>query len=183
LFGKSKRRQFETLFQPHLDAAYNLARYLCGNAYDAEDIVQDAYLRAYRAFDEYNDSNSRAWILTITRNASFSWMRKHRMNLDVSFDEDSHGAENDVLSPDAAKYETPEGIAGSEFNQQLVRRAIELLPIEFREVTVLRELEDLSYREIGIVLGIPKGTVMSRLARARKRLQELLANVNEQERQ
>lgn len=181
MFGRSKREQFERLFQPHLDGAYNLARYLCGNAYDAEDIVQEAYLRAYRAFGEYTNSNSRAWILTITRNTCYSWMRKHTRDFEVSFDEESHSAEMNALLSDSANYESPERIAEGECSQQLVRWAIRSLPVEFREVTVLRELEELSYQEIGIVLGIPKGTVMSRLARARKRLRELLANVNELE--
>lgn len=181
MFGKSKREQFEKLFQPHLNAAYNLARYLCGNAYDAEDIVQEAYLRAYRAFAEYADDNSRAWILTITRNACYSWMRKHHAKFRVCFDEDSNSLGMDAQISDSAIFQSPELITESKCNQQLIRRAIESLPIEFREVTVLRELEELSYREIGLVLGIPKGTVMSRLARARKRLREQLAYVNGRE--
>jgi len=182
LFGKNKRKQFEKLFQPHLDAAYNLARYLCGNAYDAEDIVQEAYLRAYRAFDDYTNDNSRAWILTITRNSCYSWMRRHNMNLNVSFDEEVNSGDIDTLLSSSAIPQSPEQIAESNSKQQLVRQAIKSLPIEFREVAILRELEELSYQEIGLVLGIPNGTVMSRLARARKRLRILLANVNEQER-
>jgi len=174
MFGNSKRRRFETLFQPHLDGAYNLARYLCGSAQDAEDIVQEAYLRAYRAFGGYNNSNSRAWILTITRNACYSWMRKHNASIHVPFDEEVHSVENSVLFSTTTQGEPLELIAEGECRRRQVRLAIESLPLEFREVTVLRELEELSYQDIGRVLDIPQGTVMSRLARARKRLRELL---------
>ncbi len=181
MFGKNKRKQFEEQFQPHLDAAYNLARYLCRNAYDAEDIVQEAYLRAYRAFAEYTDNNSRAWILTITRNTCHSWTRRHNMYMNVSFDEASVCGEVDAQLSDSGIPESPEQIVASESSQQLIRLAIESLPVDFREAVVLRELEGLSYREIALVLGIPEGTVMSRLARARFRLRELLANANAQE--
>lgn len=140
--------------------------------------MQEAYLRAYRAFGEYADGNSRAWILTITRNTCYSWMRRHAMNLDVSYDRQSVCGEVDAQLSGSDMLQSPEQIAASESNQQLIRRAIESLPIEFREVTVLRELEGLSYHEIGRVLDIPAGTVMSRLARARLRLRELLANVD-----
>ncbi len=178
MFGNSKRKQFEAQFRPHLDAAYNLAHYLCRSAYDAEDIVQEAYLRAYRAFDEYADGNSRAWILTITRNTCYSWMRRHATNLNVSYDQRSVCGEVDAQLSNSDLLQSPEQIAASDGNRKLIRRAIESLPIEFREVTVLRELEGLSYREIGQVLDIPEGTVMSRLARARLRLRKLLVNVD-----
>ena len=143
--------------------------------------MQEAYLRAYRAFDGYISSNDRAWILTITRNTCYSWMRKHNMNVTVSFDEKAFRENDDIYISDATNFQSPECIAESENNQQLIRQAIEQLPLEFREVTVLRELEDMSYKEIEIILDIPKGTVMSRLARARKRLRQLLANVKHQE--
>ncbi len=181
MFRKSKRKQYEKLFKPHMDAAYNLARYLCGDAYDAEDIVQEAYLRAYHAFDGYTDDNSRAWILTITRNTCYSWMRRHNMDFSVSFDEETNSIEAAAQFSDSAIPRSPEQIVESQVSQQLVRKAIESLPIEFREVAILRELEGLSYHEIGYVLGIPKGTVMSRIARARNRLRGLLANVDGQE--
>lgn len=178
MFGNSKRKQFEAQFRPHLDAAYNLARYLCRNAYDAEDIVQEAYLRAYRAFGEYTDGNSRAWILTITRNTCHSWMRRHTMNRNVSYDQSAVCGEVDAQLSASDRLQSPEQITASERNRQLVRQTIESLPMEFREVAVLRELEGMSYHEIGQVLDIPAGTVMSRLARARSRLRELLADVD-----
>jgi len=140
--------------------------------------VQEAYLRAYRAFGEYADENSRAWILTITRNTCYSWMRRHAMSLNVSYDRQSVCGEVDAQLSGSDLLQSPEQIAASESNQKLIRRAIESLPMEFREVTVLRELEGLSYREIGQVLDIPEGTVMSRLARARLRLRKLLVNVD-----
>ncbi len=177
MFRKSQRKRFEKLFQPHLAAAYNLARYLSRDAYDAEDIVQEAYLRAYRAFGEYSNDNGRAWILTITRNTCHSWMRRHHRDHSVSYDEPSVRAEVDAQRSGTADPRSPEQIAESECEQQRIRQAIESLPVEFREVAVLRELEELSYKEIGLVLDIPLGTVMSRIARARDRLRQSLRSL------
>ena len=179
--NNNRRKQFEKLFQPHIDAAYNLARYLCGNAYDAEDIVQEAYLRAYRAFSDYKNDNARAWILTITRNTCYSWIRKNNININVPFDEEINSTENLTLISDSAISKSPEQMLENHDIQSLVRQAIKSLPIEFREVAVLRELEGLSYHEIGLILDIPKGTVMSRIARARSRLRDLLVNPDQQE--
>jgi len=176
LFGNNKRKQFEMLFQPHLDAAFNLARHLCSNACDAEDIVQEAYMRAYRSFDKYTDNNSRAWILTITRNTCYSWMRRNYMKPDISFDEESVNDYVDVAEQDAVIPRSPEQNVMALCDQQNVKSAIDALSLEFREVIILRELEGFSYREIGQVLDIPDGTVMSRLARARRRLRKLLEN-------
>jgi RNA polymerase sigma-70 factor (ECF subfamily) len=173
LFGISKRKQFETLFLPHLDAAYNLARYMSGSPVDAEDIVQEAYLKAYRAFGSYTDENSRAWILTITRNTSRSWLRRHHQ-VDISFDEKINSMEMAAPLSDSAIGHSPDQMTEIIYNQQQIRNAIELLPVEFREVAILRELEELTYQEIGLVLDIPIGTVMSRIARARNRLRQLL---------
>ncbi|MEE9492393.1 MAG: sigma-70 family RNA polymerase sigma factor [Gammaproteobacteria bacterium] len=175
MFGNGRRKQFEKLFQPHLNAAYNLARYLCGNAFDAEDIVQEAYLRAYRAFANYNDENSRAWILTITRNTCYSWMRKYHMNIEMSFNEELDSTEIEGM-PACSIPQSPEQLAESACCQRQVREAIKLLPIAFREVIILRELEGLSYREIAAVTGNPQGTVMSRLSRARQQLRQLLGD-------
>ena len=176
MFGKGKRKQFERLFYPHLDAAYNLARYLCANVLDAEDVVQESYLKAYRAFGGYTDDNSRAWILTITRNTCHTLLRKNNMLHSIPFNDEI--TDGDMAAPvfNSAYLRSPEDLADSSSNCQRVRQAIESLPVEFREVAVLRDLEGLSYSEIGLVLGIPKGTVMLRIARARKRLRILLAD-------
>lgn len=181
LFVDKKRRQFEALFQPHLDAAYNLARYLCGNSTDAEDIVQEVYLKAYRAFDNYANDNSRAWILTITRNTCYSWWRKNKNNAGQVFDDNSYSPGNHHQDFFATHNESPEKFAEHADLQQYLKSAIAALPIEFREVFVLRQLEDLSYDEISTILDIPRGTVMSRLARARARLQQPLTKIGIQD--
>lgn len=151
---------------PHLDAAYNFARWLARNDHDAEDIVQEAYLRAVRYGHSFSGENPRAWILAIVRNTFYTW-RKGNNSTDqsVSFDEELHcaGCEED-----------PEARLIRDADAQTVTRAIEQLPAEFREVIVLREFEDLSYREIARVTGTPIGTVMSRLARARAHLRRII---------
>lgn len=172
LFGNKKRKQFERLFQPHLDAAYNLARYLSGNDNDAEDIVQEAYLKAYRAFDSYIDTNARSWVLTITRNTCYSWMQQHRQSLyqSISFDEQSTNNLTEEYFDELQNILSPEQEIEKMYSQHLVVQAIEALPVEYKETIVLREMSGLSYKEIAKVIGIPQGTVMSRLARARSRL-------------
>jgi RNA polymerase sigma-70 factor (ECF subfamily) len=150
---------------PHLDAAYNLARWLTRNEHDAEDVVQDAFLRAFKFFDGFHGSNSRSWLLSIVRNATFDWLKRNRKSeLTAVFDEELH-------SQDAAE-QAGSSLAGAD--QEMVRKSIEELPVEFREVTILRELEGMSYKEIAEITGAPIGTVMSRLARARKQLQTVL---------
>lgn len=177
MFGNKKRKQFERLFQPHLDAAYNLARYLSGNANDAEDIVQEAYLKAYRAFDAYTDNNARAWVLTITRNTCYSWLQKNRQNLyqNVPFDEQVNSAVSSAVADSHQIILSPLQQAEDEQLKYQIMQAIEVLPIEYRESIILREMYELSYKEIARITGVPQGTVMSRLARARKRLAKLLA--------
>ena len=161
----SKQARFEELIMPHLDAAYNLARWLTRNEHDAEDVVQDAFLRAFKFFDGFHGSNSRSWLLSIVRNASFDWLKKNRRSeLTVVFDEELHGQETSEQAGSS--------LAGAD--QEMVRKSIEDLPVEFREVTILRELEGMSYKEIAEITGAPIGTVMSRLARARKQLQTVL---------
>ncbi len=152
--------RFETVVLPHLDAAYNLARYITRNAQDAEDVVQDACLRALKHFETFRGeegTSARAWLLTIVRN---------RGGAVLEFDEAQHSGAVEGEHPEAA-------LLRSAANESL-RRALDSLAPEFREVIVLRELEGLSYKEISDVAGVPVGTVMSRLSRARKRLQEAL---------
>jgi len=153
---------------PHLDAAYNLARWLTGKEHDAEDVVQDACLRAFKFFGGFRGGNCRSWLLTIVRNTAYTWMEKNRGHQSVTeFDEETHAMEDDSPNPEASLL--------LQADRAQVRAAIEQLPAEFREVIVLRELEDLSYREIASIADVPIGTVMSRLARARKILQQTLS--------
>jgi RNA polymerase sigma-70 factor (ECF subfamily) len=155
---------FEEAFLPHLDAAYNLARWLTRNEADAQDVVQDAYLRAFRFFNSFHGTDGRAWLLAIVRNAAYTWLRRNK-SAELPYDSDEAMQLRKSDEPD------PETLQVIRFQRQLVREAIEELPLEFREVIILRELEELSYKEIAVVTGIPIGTVMSRLARARHKLQ------------
>jgi RNA polymerase sigma factor (sigma-70 family) len=151
----------------HLDAAYNLARWLTHNEHDAEDIVQDAYLRAIRHFGGFHGGEGRAWLLTIVRNRCYDSARhKGFRERTTPFDEDLHNTRQVTLDPESSLLQKER--AG------LLREALAELPLELREVLVLRELEELSYREIASIARIPMGTVMSRLSRARQRLQVLL---------
>jgi RNA polymerase sigma factor (sigma-70 family) len=163
---KDKRRQFELIVLPHLDAAFNLARWLTGDDQDAQDVVQDATLRAFKFFDSYHGGNSRAWLLAIVRNTTYTWLRQNRGQSTmamVSLEEDEIvDTESDSL----------EGTLLQEVDAQQVRAALAALPVEFREVIILHDLEGLAYKEIALVTNIPLGTVMSRLSRARGRLQK-----------
>lgn len=157
-----RRRRFEAQALPHLDAAYNLARWLSRSPVDADDIVQDAMLRAFRAFDGFRGGDAKAWLLTIVRNcwASAGKATKRRGHTSLE-DENLVAVETD-----------PETSAIQAGNQRRLDVLIAALPSEFREVLILREMEDLSYREIADITGTPIGTVMSRLARARAMLRE-----------
>jgi RNA polymerase sigma-70 factor (ECF subfamily) len=160
--------KFEELILPHLDAAYNLARWLVRNGTEAEDLVQEAYLRAWKGFSGFRGADGRSWLLTIVRNACYTWLHANRrQDLAVEFDEDIHTRES--TRPDA------ERLVAESSGRQALEKALAELPAEFREVIVLRELEELSYKEISEIAGVPVGTVMSRLARARARLQLWLA--------
>jgi RNA polymerase sigma-70 factor (ECF subfamily) len=160
-----ERIRFEQFVLPHLDAGVNLARWLLRNRADAEDVVQDAMLRAYRFFSGFHGGDARAWFLQIVRNACYSWLEKKRpIELITEFDEEIH------QRPTA----TPETIAAQSDERQQLMKALELLPPRSREVLVLRELEECSYKEIAEITGIPMGTVMSTLSRARERLQRIL---------
>lgn len=150
---------------PHLVAAYNLARWLTRNAHDAEDVVQEAYLRAFKFFGTFRGGDCRPWLLTIVRNTCYTWMQQNRAaELKDNFDEAMESLESTTLNPEARLLAI--------VDHQRLRQALEALPVEFREVMVLRELEGLSYKEIADIADVPIGTVMSRLARARKRLQQ-----------
>jgi len=150
---------------PHLAAAYNLARWLTGNDHDAEDVVQESYLRALRSFDGFHGADGRPWILAIVRNACYTWLQQNRRK--------PLALEDAMLEvPDTKP--NPEALHLADIDQKSLRRAIEDLPEEFREAIILRELEGLSYKEIGAITGAPIGTVMSRLARARNRLEQAL---------
>jgi RNA polymerase sigma-70 factor (ECF subfamily) len=166
----SELARFEKMVLPHLDDAYTLARYLVRDEHDARDVVQDAYLRAVRHFGTFRGAGAlegRGWLLAIVRNCAHTFLRGARANpATTEFDEDAHSGEGAGEDADA---EVRRGAA-----RETVRRALERLAPEFREVIVLRELEGLSYKEIAQVTGSPVGTVMSRLARARQRLLEAL---------
>jgi RNA polymerase sigma-70 factor (ECF subfamily) len=163
----SRRVRFEVLVLPHLDAAFNLARWLARDDQDAEDIVQDAFLRAFDALDGLRGENARPWLLAIVRNTTFSWLAQRRNGAtQVSYDEELHAVAD--LDSDPAR------LALCADDRRQVDEALARVPPPFREVIVLRELEDMSYREIAAVLGIPVGTVMSRLARGRKMLADEL---------
>ena len=159
---------FEETMLPHMDAAHNLAKWLLRNEQDAQDVVQEAYLRAFKSFAGFHGSNGRAWLLTIVRNTSYTLLKKkHAVDLTTPFDEEIHGTGSDPASP-ATILEHSE-------DAELIREAMDQLPAEFREIVVLRHQEGLSYKEIGDIAQIPPGTVMSRLARARGKLKEYLA--------
>ena len=165
---KEELMSFEAAMLPHLDAAHNLARWLLRNEQDAQDVVQEAYLRAFKSFGGFHGSNGRAWLLTIVRNTSYTLLKKnHAVDLTTTFDEEIHGSGRESVSP-ATILEHAE-------DAELVKQAMDELPAEFREILALRHQEGLSYKEIADIAQIPLGTVMSRLARARDKLKECLA--------
>ena len=159
--------RFEEALLPHLDAAYNLARWLMRSRADADDVVQESFLRALRFYDGFRGGDSRAWLLKIVRNTCYSWVRKNRPGrAQEEFDEKVHTAEESRNDAEARLVSRAES--------ERVRAALEALPEAFREVLVLREIEGLSYKEIADVTGAPMGTVMSSLSRARQKLREQL---------
>jgi len=165
---KAELASFEDVMLPHLDAAHNLAKWLLRNEEDAKDVVQEAYLRAFKSFGGFRGSNGRAWLLTIVRNTSYTLQKKNRaVDLSTIFDEEIHAASDESASP-AIVVEHAE-------DAELITKAMDELPADFREILVLRHQEGLSYKEIADIAQIPPGTVMSRLARARAKLREYLA--------
>jgi RNA polymerase sigma-70 factor (ECF subfamily) len=164
---KTMPRSFEEVVLPHLDAAFNYARWLTKNDADAEDVVQDAYVRALRFFSSLHGDDARAWLLTIVRN---TWYGRFPRRVGTGVSVAADGSANEVMDTSLG----PEAQAIQQQTVEHVRRALEALPADFREVLVLRELEGFSYKEIAAIVGVPIGTVMSRLARGRGRLADAL---------
>lgn len=163
-----KLAQFEQIVMPHLNAAYNLARWLMRNEHDAEDVVQEAYLRAFRFFDGFHGGDGRAWLLAIVRNTCRTLLHQPATREPAAeFDEQLHSSRTSGFDPEERMLK--------QTRADSIRGCIDELPAEYREVIVLRELEELSYREIADAASVPIGTVMSRLARARARLQDCLS--------
>ena len=160
-----EKQRFEALVLPHLDAALNLAKWLLGGRADAEDVTQEAVLRAYRFFRGFRGTEARAWLLQIVRNRCYTWLQKNRADVHDEFDEE--------FFPDSSA--SPEAVTAAADERQRLTAALEALPARSREIMVLRELEGCSYKEIAEIMRIPIGTVMSTLARARERLQKILS--------
>jgi RNA polymerase sigma factor (sigma-70 family) len=176
--NKDDRAAFDEVFLPHMAEAYRLAQWLTGNAYDAEDVVQDAALRAFRGIKSFGAVNARAWSLTIVRNTAYSWLRKNKSKA-VAFTDDLSPAEQQELEHEGlhgTRVETPEEIALFKADAEEVQRALAQLPAQFREVIVLREMNQLNYRDIAEITNVPIGTVMSRLSRGRQLLIALLGD-------
>ncbi|HEX7966626.1 MAG TPA: sigma-70 family RNA polymerase sigma factor [Stellaceae bacterium] len=168
--GKSER--FAVIALQHLDAAYNLARWLTRNDADAADVVQESCLRALTYVDSYRGENGRAWLLTIVRNTCYRWLERNRPSAITPLSPEVEAEATAAAAGTAGDASSPESIVARQCDAALLNGLIAELPLLFREVLVLREIEELSYRDIGAVLGVPIGTVMSRLARARGALKE-----------
>jgi len=169
LTDQNKTVRFEAIALPHLGASYNLARWLVHNDHDAEDIVQEAYLRAFKFFGGYYGGDAKAWLLTIVRNTCYTWLQKNQaLRLAEPID--------DTVNDAVVDFSDPEVLLLQGIDSELVRHALKDLPVEFREVVVLREMEGLSYKQIAEAVDIPIGTVMSRLKRGRNRLHAMLAS-------
>jgi len=175
--NKDDRAVFDEVFLPHMAEAYRLAQWLTGNAYDAEDIVQDAALRAFRGIKTFGAVNARAWSLTIVRNTAYSWLTKNRPKA-VVFTDDLSESEQQELEHEGpqGRVETPEEAALFKADAVAVQEALAQLPAQFREVIVLREINQLNYRDIAEITNVPIGTVMSRLSRGRQLLIALLGD-------
>jgi RNA polymerase sigma-70 factor, ECF subfamily len=159
--------RFEELFLPHLDAAYNLARWIGGGDQDAQDIVQEAYIRAFKGFAGFREQNARAWLLTIVRNTAYTWLKKRVSEKFIPFDEESHAIPVEPASSEVFH----------EMRHAQMEEALKRLPTKLREVLVLFEFEGWSYKAMATALRMPVGTVMSRLSRARCRLKQELTQV------
>ncbi|MEM5386156.1 RNA polymerase sigma factor [Paraburkholderia phymatum] len=167
--------RFQQMALPHLDAAYNLARWLCGNPNDADDVVQEAFMRAFRFFDTFHGETARPWLLAIVRRTWYTeWRRRSGVHATVEFDEN---LDDETFEGWSASSPDPETLMLRDEDTRLVHEALEQLPVEYREVLILRELEELSYREIATIADLPVGTVMSRLARGRRKLATALTSL------
>jgi RNA polymerase sigma factor (sigma-70 family) len=164
--ANESQRRFDTLIMPHASSAYNLARWLLGNDADAEDVLQDSLIRAFRSIESLRTANVRAWLFQIVRNMAYTALRAKKATVDHSIEE--------IGDTTAGEDSNPVTLVLQSIDRANLHRAIDALPVEYREAIVLRELEGLSYREISEVSEIPIGTVMSRLARARSRVQQTL---------
>jgi len=176
--NKDERAAFDEVFLPHLPEAYRLAQWLTGNASDAEDVVQEAALRAFRGIKSFGAVNARAWSLTIVRNTAFSWLGKNKPRT-VVYMNDLNVTEQQELEyegPQGTRIETPEEIALFRADAEEVQKALAKLPAQFREVIVLREINQMNYRDIAEITNVPIGTVMSRLSRGRQLLVALLGD-------
>jgi RNA polymerase sigma-70 factor (ECF subfamily) len=162
-------RDFEQDALPHLNSAYNLARWLTRNEQDAQDIVQEAYLRALRFHHRFRGGDARPWLLRIVRNVYYTWLQQNRVQQPIDSDTDLAGRDQ--------AFGNPEEIVIQNDSRLLLQRSLELLSPRLREMLILRELEGMSYKEISAVVGVPTGTVMSSLSRARARLRESVTNV------
>ncbi|HVN36491.1 MAG TPA: sigma-70 family RNA polymerase sigma factor [Casimicrobiaceae bacterium] len=176
---ESQSRRFQEIALPHLDAAYNLARWIARSDTDAQDIVQEAFLRAFKSFGGFRGTSARPWLLAIVRNTCYTWLRQHRgPRLEVPYDDaagSDEAAEPYPVDGDA----NPEALLAASEERRTFDAALDSLPAEFREAVILRDVEDLSYKEIAAVAAIPIGTVMSRLARGRRMLFAALTRMRE----
>jgi RNA polymerase sigma factor (sigma-70 family) len=176
--NKDERSAFDEIFLPHLPEAYRLAQWLAGSAADAEDIVQEAAIRAFRGIKGFGAVNARAWSLTIVRNTAFSWLTKNRPKT-VAYIDDLSAAEQQQLEQGGlygTKIETPEETSLLKADAEQLQKALNQLPAQFREVIVLREINQMNYRDIAEITNVPIGTVMSRLSRGRQLLIALLGD-------
>lgn len=170
----AEAERFERMILPHLDAAYNLARWLTRNNHDAEDVVQEACMRAQKFFGGFHGDDGRAWLIKIVRNTCYTWLERNRpRTAEIDFDEDKHSEANPGAGPLSEAQRREE--------QSLIHRALERLNPEYREAIVLRDLDGFSYKEIADIAGVPLGTVMSRIARAREQLEKALAGHKSEE--
>src|SRR5215472_2411312 len=169
LSGLDDNGRFRRVVMPHINEAYRLAHWLTGNRTDAEDVVQDASMRAFRAIRNFAGGSARSWLLSIVRNTAYSWLRKNRPTAVITV-EDLEAVELEHAKPSDPNSETPEAALIANVDAEQLQAAIAALPTPFRETLVLRDIEGLDYREIAEATEVPIGTVMSRLARARHRL-------------